>query len=110
MRVDPAGRPARTDFLPLQSYGEWTLVRATLHTGRMHQIRAHAAAIGHPVAMDTRYGDASADRRLRALGLKRLFLHAERLSFEVPSTGPVDVTAPLPAALRTIKERLGNAG
>ena len=50
------------------------LLRVRLETGRTHQIRAHLAAIGHPVCGDPQYGAASAGR----LGLERQFLHAER--------------------------------
>ncbi len=110
MRVHASGQSARTRFVPLRSYGKYTLVRAHLYTGRMHQIRAHAAHIGHPVAMDARYGDHEGDRRLRRLGLTRLFLHAERVAFDVPSTGPVTVTTALPTALSRLMETLDDAG
>ena len=53
-----------------------TLVEVRLLTGRTHQIRVHAAHLGAPVAGDEKYGDSEANRRLRDLGLKRLFLHA----------------------------------
>lgn len=106
MRVHPAGQSARTDVALLESYDGWSLVRATLHTGRTHQIRAHAASIGHPVAMDARYGDDRADRGLRTLGLRRLFLHAEHLGFELPGHGRIDVTAPLPDDLQALLSRL----
>ncbi|MDR9455032.1 MAG: RluA family pseudouridine synthase [Spiribacter sp.] len=110
MRVAADGQFARTDFTVLESYQGWTLVRAQLHTGRMHQIRAHAAHLGHPVAMDARYGDAEADRELRALGLKRLFLHAESLRFDLPPEGQIAVDAPLPDALSDCQRRLIDAG
>lgn len=106
MRVHADGLAARTDFRCLQSYESWSLVEAVLHTGRMHQIRAHAASIGHPVAMDRRYGSPAADREVRALGLRRLFLHAARLSFEAPGTGAMTIEAPMPDALGAVLRRL----
>jgi 23S rRNA pseudouridine955/2504/2580 synthase len=109
MRVHPQGQSARTDFHVLASYGSWSLVRARLHTGRTHQIRAHAASIGHPVAMDKRYGATGNDPRLRALGLKRLFLHAQTLGFELSSHGPVTVQAPLPGALQRVLDSLSES-
>jgi len=109
MRVAADGQFARTDFTVLASYQAWSLVEAQLHTGRMHQIRAHAAHLGHPVAMDARYGDAQADRELRAIGLKRLFLHAASLKFELPPEGRIAVEAPLPAALVDCQRRLSDA-
>lgn len=106
MRVHPRGQSARTDFVPLTSYQAWSLVRATLHTGRTHQIRAHAASIDCPVAMDRRYGDENADQALRSKGLKRLFLHAERLAFDLPGYGRIEASAPLPGELQAVLTRL----
>jgi len=105
MRVDPKGQRAETAFKRLAQYSDCALVEADLYTGRTHQIRVHAASIGHPVAMDDRYGDAAADRRLRTLGLRRLFLHATSLAFDTPQ-GRVCVSAPLPESLTTVLERL----
>jgi len=74
-----------------------------LHTGRTHQIRAHFAALGHPIVGDTLYG---APRALRAGTrtlplLPRNFLHAARIGFPHPRTGAlVEVRAPLPEDLR----------
>jgi len=97
------GRQARTDWRVIARFDRATLVEAALHTGRTHQIRAHFAAIGHPVVGDTLYG---APRELRAGSakmpmLERNFLHAARLGFSHPSTGAwVEVRAPLPPDLR----------
>ena len=72
-------------------------LEVTLETGRTHQIRRHLAAIGHPVAGDRKYGDFGFNREVRARwGLKRLFLHAERLEVPHPETrspGPPRVAA-----------------
>ena len=94
------GRHARTD---------WRVIEAVLHTGRTHQIRAHFAAIGHPIVGDTLYG---APRGLRAGTrnlplLERNFLHAARIGFSHPSTGTwVEVRAPLPRDLRVYFEQI----
>jgi 23S rRNA pseudouridine1911/1915/1917 synthase len=74
-------REARTHFEALEVLPADTYVAARLETGRTHQIRAHFAAIGHPVAGDPRYGHAGRH------GLRRQFLHSERLGFEHPFTG-----------------------
>lgn len=100
------GRAAVTHFTPVQSFAEATLVSVTLETGRTHQIRAHAAGIGHAIAGDTRYGDRQFNKWCRSHGLKRMFLHAARLSFVTAETGPHDIRAPLPAELKTILEAL----
>lgn len=74
-------REARTHFEVIEQLPADTLVRAHLETGRTHQIRAHFAAIDHPVAGDGEYGGRARH------GLKRQFLHATRLSFTHPSSG-----------------------
>jgi len=109
VRVDwDAGKPARTLFRSLRRLGDFTLVEAELLTGRTHQIRVHAAHIGAPVASDEKYGDPEANRHLRGLGLKRLFLHASALTF-TPShrERPLHIEAPLPAELQALIEVLG---
>ena len=101
------GRQARTDWRVIARLDRATLVEAALHTGRTHQIRAHFAAIGHPVVGDTLYG---APRELRASSAKmpalaRNFLHAALLGFSHPSTGAwLEVRAPLPPDLRVYFE------
>jgi 23S rRNA pseudouridine1911/1915/1917 synthase len=90
----------------------YTLVEVALHTGRTHQIRAHFAAIGHPVVGDTLYG---APRGLRAGArniplLERNFLHAARVGFSHPSSGAwVEVRAPLPRDLRVYFEQIAGS-
>ncbi|WP_386115771.1 RluA family pseudouridine synthase [Thiohalocapsa marina] len=101
------GKPARTVFRRVRAYGGLTLVDVDLYTGRTHQIRVHAASIGAPVAGDDKYGDAEADRALRQVGLKRLFLHAAALSFTPAEGAPqTRVEAPLPTELTVFLQRL----
>ena len=73
-------REARTHFEARELLPADTLIDVRLETGRTHQIRAHFAAIGHPVAGDARYGGAGAH------GLARQFLHSARLAFIHPFT------------------------
>jgi 23S rRNA pseudouridine1911/1915/1917 synthase len=89
-------RDAVTHFEVEELLPRHALLRATLETGRTHQIRVHLAAIDLPVSGDALYG------RPGDLGLERQFLHAARLAFEHPITGaPVDVSSPLPGDLET---------
>jgi 23S rRNA pseudouridine955/2504/2580 synthase len=108
VRVDDGeGKPARTAFRRLRQFAGATLAEAQLLTGRTHQIRVHAAHLGAPVAGDEKYGDAEANRRFRALGLKRLFLHAATLTFQADyMAAPVRVEAPLPASLEAVIKAL----
>jgi 23S rRNA pseudouridine1911/1915/1917 synthase len=84
MTIASDGREARTHYLVLERFsGEprCTLLECKLDTGRTHQIRVHLAAIGHPVAGDTRYRGGT------VFGLTRPFLHAYKLAFDHPRTG-----------------------
>lgn len=93
-------REARTHFEVMEALPDDTLVRARLETGRTHQIRAHFAAIGHPVAGDPRYGHAGRH------GLDRQFLHSARLGFVHPFEGEgLEFESELPADLREALER-----
>ena len=84
-----------------------TLVEARPITGRTHQIRVHARHLGHPLAGDERYGEASANRELRQLGLRRLFLHAAETTLRHPRTGEVlRFECPLPEELSGFLSRL----
>jgi 23S rRNA pseudouridine1911/1915/1917 synthase len=98
-----ASRNARTHFEVLELLARETFLEARLETGRTHQIRAHFAAIGHPLVGDRTYGG-----ELR-YGLGRPFLHAHRLAFVHPATGrsmafgselPDDLSAALDQARR----------
>jgi 23S rRNA pseudouridine955/2504/2580 synthase len=102
-----AGKRAMTRYRILKNTGSYSLLQVIIETGRMHQIRAHLAHLGHPVAGDTRYHRPSeARRQRRELGLDRIFLHAEALSWEEDG-GVRSFRAPLPAELDAALRRLG---
>jgi 23S rRNA pseudouridine955/2504/2580 synthase len=88
-------------FKPLAIGAAASQVEVRLLTGRTHQIRVHASHIGHPILGDDKYGDFDLNRRLVKSGVKRLFLHAFRLSLKHPLTGePLRFEAPLPPDMR----------
>ena len=94
-----AARQARTHFEVLELLPRETYLEARLETGRTHQIRAHFAAIGHPLTGDTIYGGAE------RYGLGRQFLHAHRLAFAHPRTGErISFTSELPPDLAAALE------
>ncbi len=78
--VDHTGKPAVTIFKPLRRFRGATLVEALPLSGRTHQIRVHAAYLGHPIAGDLKYGDKIFNRAMSSHDLQRLFLHAAGLS------------------------------
>ncbi|MHB8741731.1 MAG: 23S rRNA pseudouridine(955/2504/2580) synthase RluC [Sulfuricaulis sp.] len=101
--VSEDGKTAASVFIPRQRYGLATLMDIQLLTGRTHQARVHAAYLNHPIAGDDKYGDREFNRRLHKLGLRRLFLHAQRLRFTHPQTGnTIDIETPLPDELSSL--------
>lgn len=106
--VDPDnGKRSVSTFRSVQAYPAATLAEVRIETGRTHQIRVHAAHIGHPVVGDEKYGDRALNRDFRKLGLKRMFLHAQSLSFERPGGGEtLCISAPLQSQLRELLDRL----
>lgn len=91
-------KPAETkyDRLAVSPCGQFTLMRAHPHTGRTHQIRVHAAALGHPLVGDTLYGGSKEHVALGDQSV-RVCLHAETLAIQHPTTGePMLHRAPLP--------------
>lgn len=107
--ADASGKSALTHFRVEGYLPGHTLLEARLGTGRTHQIRVHCQLMGHPIAGDGKYGDRDVNRALRALGLRRLFLHAAALDFEEPGGAAVRCRAPLPGDLEQLLERLAAA-
>ena len=94
-----ASRQARTHFEVRELLPRETFLEARLETGRTHQIRAHFAAIGHPLTGDPTYGGAE------RYGLERQFLHAHRLAFTHPVSGErLSFESPLPSDLAAALE------
>ena len=94
------GREALTQYVPVQHFPRHTLVQVTLITGARHQIRAHLAALGHPIVGDKTYGT---ENQLA----ERLCLHAETLTFRHPETGErLRQTSSLPRDFRAVLERV----
>jgi 23S rRNA pseudouridine955/2504/2580 synthase len=109
VRVDDAGKAARTLFTVEARLPGATLVRVTLLTGRTHQIRVHAAHMRLPLAGDERYGSVP-DPITMNYGLKRLFLHAASVAFDSPRDERViRAESPLPEDLAQVLRRLGQA-
>ncbi len=110
VRVDDQGKEAVTLFHPVSTHGPASLVDVELKTGRTHQIRVHAAYIGHPLAGDEKYGDDEFNRIMKGYGLRRLFLHAHRIEFTDPGSGEiVDVSTPPGQDLKQVLDALDNA-
>ena len=100
MEIDPTGQSALTRYRTLSSTPHAALLELRPETGRMHQLRAHLAAIGRPIAGDGKYGGLF---QLGATSIPRLMLHAAALEIPHPAGGrrrfeaqpPPDMAEPL---------------
>lgn len=113
VRVQADGQPSHTVFNRVEAFPGFTLLEAELKTGRTHQIRVHLAHSGFPIVGDEKYGDFALNKALSRggarPGLKRMFLHAHRLTFLHPATGePLQVNAPLPDECADFLQQLRN--
>jgi len=95
------GRPAVTRFHPIVRGVDTTLLEVEIPTGSRHQIRAHLAAIGHPVVGDVLYGGGP-------IAGERHLLHAARLVFDHPASGErITIESPLPPDFEAAMRRRG---
>ena len=103
------GLPAKTRWRVIDHAGNraaWVELQPL--TGRTHQLRAHMAAIGHPIVGDAKYGGAEA---FLTGGISRkLHLHARRIRIDAPDGGKIDVTAELPPHFAETLATLGFDG
>jgi 23S rRNA pseudouridine955/2504/2580 synthase len=108
VRVHPEGKASVSHFKLLERRGGHSFCEVTIETGRTHQIRVHAAHLGHPVAGDEKYGEREANKKLsEQVGLKRLFLHAASMEFALEAgTMPYLINAPLADDLKEVLDRL----
>ncbi len=105
VRVNEEGQKAKTEFVTLNRYPGLTLVEAKPITGRTHQIRVHAAHLGHCLLGDDKYAHEAAQELAASIGLKRLFLHAASLELVAPSGKSLTVSAPYDQELNEVIER-----
>lgn len=99
---DKNGKPSETRFRVIKRYPEAALIEAKPMTGRTHQIRVHAYALGHPLVEDFLYGAKD------MYDIPRPMLHAQSLSFIHPATNEkVKFSAPHPADFEEVLKKIG---
>ncbi|MCB0533929.1 MAG: RluA family pseudouridine synthase [Lewinellaceae bacterium] len=126
MAVSKQGKPSFTQYQVLELFKQFTLVEATLKTGRTHQIRVHFQSIGYPLAVDSLYGRREGFLLSEIKGrnyrsgkfseeerplMTRTSLHATRLVFEHPETGErLEFSAELPKDFNAVLNQLRKWG
>jgi 23S rRNA pseudouridine1911/1915/1917 synthase len=118
MGIIAGGREASTFWWLELFFGEVSLVKVVIKTGRTHQIRVHFSHAHHPVIGDATYGGKKRIKsvqnplmRARLSKVKRQMLHARRLALEHPATGEkLDLSAPLPEDMTDLIEFLQKYG
>ena len=96
-------KASKTRFAPVEYYEDSTLLEVETFSGRTHQIRLHAQSKNHSLLGDTKYGNKIYNQNFRKMGLRRLFLHANKLIFSHPiSEKTITVNAHLPDDLKII--------
>jgi 23S rRNA pseudouridine955/2504/2580 synthase len=108
----PGSSFIKTEYEPLCTNDEYTLLKVNLITGKSHQIRAHLASIGHPIIGDGKYGLRSVNEKFRKKGLTSQLLHAYETVFDkdddlIELSGK-NFKAPLPALFNDIIKNLFN--
>lgn len=104
MEVDPAGQSALTRYRTLAATPQAALLELRPETGRMHQLRAHLAAVGRPIAGDGKYGGLFS---VGGVAMPRLLLHAAVLELPHPAGGRRRFEAPLPPDMAELLSSLG---
>ena len=113
-RITNSGRTAQTELTPLEIFRQHTLLKAQLKTGRTHQIRVHASAIGHPLLGDKRYGargvlpKGAAESTVQVLrSFNRQALHARKLILNHPASNKrMAFVSALPQDMSTVLDTL----
>lgn len=120
MTVHPKGKASLTEYRILDAHATYSLVEFRPVTGRTHQIRVHAAHIGHPLACDPLYGNgkpvylSSVKKKYRISKaqdeerpmIQRLALHAHTLRFTDEQGDLVELTAPIPKEFQALMRQL----
>ena len=102
MSVTRDGKEAVSHIKVVKRYGNYTLIRVKIDTGRTHQIRVHMAKIGHPVVGDEVYSSGKNE-----FGVKGQMLHSTILKFKHPISGKeIMLEAPLPQYFEDVLSKL----
>ena len=99
LKIRGKARKAVTDYEVLKKIGNYTLIKVIPRTGRKHQIRCHMAYLHHPIAGDNLYGFRD---HIPPEGLKRQFLHAEKLTIQMLDGKTMEFYSEIPDNLKKV--------
>ena len=105
VKVALEGKAAKTEMQVVERFPGATLIEAKPVSGRTHQIRVHTQHIGHPILGDSKYQNEQSQAVSATAGLKRLFLHARAIAFELGGER-YELECPLDAELESVLSRL----
>ena len=105
VKVAQEGKAAKTEMQVVERFPGATLIEAKPVSGRTHQIRVHTQHIGHPILGDSKYQNEQSQAVSATAGLRRLFLHARAIAFELGGER-YELECPLDAELESVLSRL----
>ena len=105
VKVAPEGKAAKTEMQVIERFPGATLIDAKPVSGRTHQIRVHTQHVGHPILGDNKYQNDQSQSVSATAGVKRLFLHARAITFELGGDR-YELECPLDAELESVLRRL----
>ena len=105
VRVSPNGKRSRTEFKVIERFQQASLLEVKPISGRTHQIRVHVQHVGHPILGESKYLSDKSEALTQRIGLKRLFLHAKSISFEL-SGEHYELDCPIDKELESVLARL----
>lgn len=109
VKVDEKGIYSHSIFSIEKNYNGFSLIKVQLKTGKTHQIRVHMQQAGYPIACDEKYGNFLYNKKLKKLGLKRMFLHAYKLKFKHPKNNlNLEFIAPIDKELNNFLIKIKN--
>ena len=108
VRVSPNGKRSRTEFKVIERFQQASLLEVKPISGRTHQIRVHVQHVGHPILGESKYLSDKSEALTQRIGLKRLFLHAKSISFEL-SGEHYELNCPIDQELVSVLARLRGA-
>jgi RluA family pseudouridine synthase len=95
------GKPSSTSYEVVRTFERYTLIRVRTASGRRHQIRVHLYSLGHAIVGDRTYGDRDTQARY-----PRLMLHAQSVSFRLPSGETTTVECPIAESFSSVLSAL----